>query len=83
MRPYASYSNCAQSTGDAWWLLSTSVAEVIVECAERGRPVPYGNVVDHTEAHRGDKALFWDESNWQTLCQTHHSRDKQRQERDG
>lgn len=56
------------------------LAEVILECAARDLPVPYGNVVDHIVAHRGDQALFWNESNWQTLCQTHHSRDKQRQE---
>lgn len=59
---------------------ATGLAEVMVECATRGMPVPYGNVVDHIVAHRGDRTLFWDESNWQTLCQTHHSRDKQRLE---
>lgn len=61
-------------------IAATAVAEVIVECAARGIPLPYGNVVDHIVAHRGDKALFWDETNWQTCCATHHSRDKQRQE---
>lgn len=61
-------------------IVATSLADVILECAERALRVPYGNVVDHIVAHRGDQALFWDESNWQTLCQTHHSRDKQRQE---
>lgn len=25
-------------------------------------------VVDHITPHRGDVALFWDESNWQALC---------------
>jgi hypothetical protein len=24
--------------------------------------------------------LFWDESNWQSLCKTHHDGEKQRQE---
>lgn len=61
-------------------IVATVVAEVIVECAAGGIPVPYGNVVDHVKPHRGDDALFWDRTNWQTLCQTHHSRDKQRQE---
>ena len=27
--------------------------------------------------------LFWDESNWESLCVTHHSSDKQRQENGG
>lgn len=31
------------------------------------------NHVDHRVPHRGDYRLFWDESNWQTLCQHHHN----------
>ncbi len=61
-------------------IVARVVAEVIVECARRSIPLPYGNVVDHVVPHRGDEALFWDKTNWATLCQTHHSRDKQRQE---
>jgi len=30
-------------------------------------------VVDHKVAHRGDKALFWDSTNWQALCLHHHN----------
>jgi len=40
-------------------------------------------VVDHITPHRGDQALFWDRSNWQSLCTTCHSSHKQRQERGG
>lgn len=29
-------------------------------------------VVDHIIPHRGDEALFWDESNWQPLCDKCH-----------
>ncbi|WP_454056046.1 HNH endonuclease [Cupriavidus sp. Marseille-Q8015] len=61
-------------------IAATTVADTILECAARGLPVPYGNVVDHIKPHRGDQALFWDRTNWQTCCATHHSRDKQRQE---
>lgn len=32
------------------------------------------NEVDHIIPHRGDKVLFWDRNNWQSLCKTHHSR---------
>jgi 5-methylcytosine-specific restriction endonuclease McrA len=39
-----------------------------------------GTVVDHKIPHRGDMTVFWDRTNWQTLCTTHHSRDKQRDE---
>ncbi|WP_454765575.1 HNH endonuclease signature motif containing protein [Cupriavidus campinensis] len=62
---------------------AAGLAEVILECAGRGLPVPYGNVVDHRIPHRGDQALFWDRSNWQTLCARHHSRDKQNEEATG
>ena len=42
--------------------------------------VAAATVVDHKIPHRGDQALFWDRGNWQSLCPTHHSRDKQREE---
>lgn len=37
-------------------------------------------VVDHIQPHRGDQQLFWDQSNWQSLCKAHHDSDKARQE---
>lgn len=74
LHPYCVY--CIRETG----IESTDLAGVILECAARALPVPYGNVVDHIVAHRGDKTLFWDEANWQTLCRTHHSCHKQREE---
>lgn len=42
--------------------------------------VTAATVVDHRIPHRGDQALFWDKTNWQSLCTTHHSRDKQRED---
>lgn len=42
--------------------------------------VTLATVVDHIEPHRGDQRLFWDSENWQSLCATHHSGEKQRQE---
>ena len=29
---------------------------------------------DHIVPHRGDRALFWDEKNWQPLCKSCHDR---------
>jgi 5-methylcytosine-specific restriction protein A len=49
-------------------------------CKAEGRTVP-ARVVDHVKPHRGDRALFWDERNWQPLCKRHHDSDKQREER--
>ena len=40
-------------------------------------------VVDHIVPHRGDKSVFLDRSNWQTLCPDHHDITKQREERRG
>ena len=52
----------------------------ILRCAELGLAAPMASVVDHIEPHRGDQVLFWNQSNWQSLCSTHHSADKQREE---
>lgn len=51
-----------------------------VMCEREGLITP-ASVVDHIRPHRGDKALFWDQGNWQPLCKPHHDRDKQRIER--
>ncbi|RZS80644.1 HNH endonuclease [Pigmentiphaga kullae] len=74
------HPHCVYCLRDAG-IQASDPAGVVIECAERGVPVPCGNVVDHKIPHRGDKALFWDRSNWQTLCSTHHSGAKQREER--
>ncbi len=42
-------------------------------CMAEGKLIP-ATVVDHIVPHRGDKRLFWDESNWQPLCKKHHDR---------
>lgn len=52
-----------------------------VMCVKDDRAVP-ATVVDHIVPHQGNQALFWDESNWQPLCASHHSGEKQRQERE-
>ncbi|MGQ4661332.1 HNH endonuclease [Lysobacter sp. F6437] len=49
-------------------------------CEQEGTLTP-ATVVDHVIPHKGDQALFWDTSNWQPLCKTHHDRDKQRADR--
>ena len=44
-----------------------------VECMKNGILTP-ATVVDHIMPHRGDQRLFWDESNWQSLCATCHNK---------
>jgi 5-methylcytosine-specific restriction endonuclease McrA len=51
-----------------------------VMCLAAGDVRP-ATIVDHKRAHRGDAALFWNATNWQALCQPHHDRDKQSEER--
>lgn len=43
------------------------------ECLKKGRYVK-AEVVDHIQPHRGDPVLFWNESNWQSLCKKCHDR---------
>ena len=37
-------------------------------------------IVDHVSPHRGDKTLFWDQTNWQALCKSCHDSVKQAEE---
>lgn len=57
-------------------------AEAIgVQCMEAGHSLPFGNVVDHKIAHRGDQKLFWSSENWQTCCDHHHNSDAQKRDK--
>lgn len=62
-------------------------------CAQAGLQVA-AVLVDHKTPHRMGQArtaeemtaarkLFWDPSNWEPMCVTHHSSAKQREERNG
>jgi len=42
-----------------------------VRCKEKGK-FTKATVVDHIIPHRGDSSLFWDRSNWQSLCKSCH-----------
>lgn len=53
-----------------------------VYCKQTGK-VSAATVVDHIVPHRGDKTLFWKESNWQSLCKTCHDGAKQSEEKNG
>lgn len=46
-----------------------------VMCLAESR-VTAAQVVDHIVPHKGNDDLFWDESNWQSLCNSHHNSDK-------
>lgn len=44
-----------------------------VECEKQGRLTP-ATVVDHVIPHKGDRRLFWDQGNWQSLCKRCHDK---------
>lgn len=46
---------------------------VMSTCHGEGR-ITLGDQVDHVVPHRGDLRLFWDDTNWQTLCAACHMR---------
>ena len=45
---------------------------ILAAIEEQGKLTP-ATVVDHIIPHRGDKKLFWDERNWQALCESCHN----------
>lgn len=47
---------------------------------EQAKQIKAAEVVDHITPHKGDLALFWDSSNWQSLCKACHDGAKQRLE---
>ena len=51
-------------------------------CLEEGRHSE-GEVVDHIIPHRGDRALFFDQANWQVLCKVCHDSTKRQIELHG
>ncbi|MBF8651987.1 HNH endonuclease [Pseudomonas putida] len=53
-----------------------------VYCQRNGR-ITAARIVDHIVAHRGDMTLFWDQSNWQSLCKPCHDSVKQAEEAAG
>lgn len=44
-----------------------------IECERRGLVVQATDV-DHVKRHDGDRELFWDRENWQSLCKECHDR---------
>jgi 5-methylcytosine-specific restriction protein A len=40
-------------------------------CERHGR-IKGAGIVDHIRPHRGDMGLFWDSTNWQSLCKPCH-----------
>lgn len=80
-REYDARRGSATERGyDARWrkarLVHLAEYPLCVMCQARGE-IRAATVVDHIVPHRGDPVLFWDPSNWQSLCQPDHDRHKQ------
>lgn len=52
-----------------WRKARAQFLEVHPTCCKCGAPA---TVVDHVVAHKGDRALFWERTNWQPLCRPCH-----------
>lgn len=50
-------------------------------CMEYDARAVAADIVDHIKPHKGDLQLFWDETNWQSLCKPCHDGRKQRSEK--
>ena len=49
-----------------------------IECLAAGETT-LATQVDHIIPHCGDMRLFWDRENWQSLCDSHHTRKTRRE----
>lgn len=75
LHPEETRSAGSRGYGTAWNRARKRYLEthpLCVECMKQGRYVKATDV-DHIKPHRGDSVLFWDRSNWQSLCHRHHS----------
>ena len=43
-----------------------------IECYNNGH-IKQAECVDHIQPHKGDMVLFWNQANWQALCNVCHS----------
>ena len=72
------YTRAASKRGysSAWQKASKAYLRehpLCVECLKCGI-YTQATVVDHVKPHRGDKVLFWNRNNWQSLCKPCHDK---------
>ena len=84
-RPVQSFPTKSQLYGRQWrYARANYLARnpYCVMCQREGK-VAAAKHVDHIEKHHGNLQLFWDEDNWQGLCEHHHNSVKQAEEKSG
>jgi len=75
-------SAAARGYGHKWRIARAaylSANPLCVYCQRDGR-VTAASVVDHIVPHQGDMELFWQRSNWQSLCAMCHDTTKAQEE---
>lgn len=76
LHPEAVRSAAKRGYGSKWKKASKAYLQshpLCVMCMEEGRCTK-ATVVDHIQPHRGDQKLFWDRSNWRSLCKPCHDK---------
>jgi len=73
---YDRYRGSSTERGyDAKWRKARAVYlakhPLCIVCMKDNKITP-ATVVDHIKPHKGDMVLFWDRSNWQSLCKRCH-----------
>jgi 5-methylcytosine-specific restriction enzyme A len=63
-------SSTQRGYGSRWQKARATYISHNPACVQCGSEV--GLVVDHIVPHKRDQTLFWDTSNWQTLCKRCH-----------
>lgn len=69
-------SSAARGYDSKWQKARVGFLRLHPLCAqcERDGLVTEANEVDHIIPHKGDRALFWNRDNWQSLCKPCHGR---------
>ncbi len=83
-REYDSMRRSARKRGyDTRWDRASknfrALHPLCIGCLAVDRVTP-ATLVDHIKPHKGDRALMWDQGNWQAACAPHHDAVKQRLE---
>lgn len=76
LHPEVTRSASKRGYGSKWQRASKAYLKEhpLCEICKRNGKYIQATVVDHKEPHRGNQKLFWDKSNWQSLCKPCHDK---------
>lgn len=77
-KPRSELSAHARGYGRRWQKARLDFLDrnpLCIDClAANPKRISEATDVDHVVPHQGNQSLFWDETNWQSLCHSCHSR---------